>query len=157
SEGRIPAAGCLPTLLSLLLVIVSVGLIAGQLVGNVIVGLAGVAITAIVMGIVVLMLWVLIVLISALPAFGSVDLRMALRGIGTHRTRTASTLLALIAGIFSLSMITLVAESVPRLLNLQLTNVLGGNVVIFALVPSLQRPFIIGQLKGRPGVEYYQQ
>ncbi len=157
NDARIPAAGCLQTVLSVLLVIVAVGLVAGQLIGNLLIGLIGVAITAVIMAVLVMLSWFLIFIVGALPSFGIVDLRLALRGISTHRARTATTLLALIAGIFSLSVITLMAESVPRLLNLQLTNTLGGNVMVFSLVPALQRPFIIGQLKGKPGVEHYSQ
>jgi putative ABC transport system permease protein len=156
-ELKVPAMGCAATIGAVLIVVVAVGLIAGQVIGNLVIGLIGVAITSVILGIIIMVLWVLVVMLSLLPAFGSVDLRLAFRSIGTHRTRTASTLLALIVGIFSLSLITLMAESVPRLLNFQFTNALGGNVLIFALVPSLQRPFIIGQLRGKPGVENYQQ
>jgi putative ABC transport system permease protein len=157
NETRLPATGCLQTFLSVLVVIVAVGLVAGQLIGSIVVGLIGVAITAVIMLVVVGLLWFLIAIVSSLPSFGSVDLRLALRGIGTHRMRTASTLLALIAGIFSLSIITLMADSVPRLLNIQLTNMLGGNVMVFPLVPALQRPFIISALKGQPGVEHFSE
>jgi predicted lysophospholipase L1 biosynthesis ABC-type transport system permease subunit len=157
NETKMPASGCLQTLLALVVVVVAVGLIAGQLIGNLIFGLVGVAITTVIMSVLVGLLWLLIYVVGVLPSFGSVDLRLALRGIGTHRVRTASTLLALIAGIFSLSIITLMADSVPRLLNFQFTNALGGNVMIVGLVPALQRPFIIGALKGQPGVERYFQ
>jgi ABC-type antimicrobial peptide transport system permease subunit len=156
-ELKVPAMGCITTVVSVLVMVVAVGLITGQVIGNLLIGLIGVALTSIILGVIIVLLWVLVVIISMLPAFGNVDLRLALRSIGTHRTRTASTLLALIVGIFSLSLITLMAESVPRLLNFQFTNALGGNVLVFALVPSLQRPFIVGQLKGKPGVHHYQQ
>jgi putative ABC transport system permease protein len=157
NETKLPAAGCAQIFLAVLLVIVAVGLIAGQLVGNVFIGLAAVAITGVIMLVLVSLLWLLIYVIGILPSFGLVDLRLALRGISTHRMRTASTLLALIAGIFSLSVITLMAESVPRLLNVQLTSAMGGNVMIFGLVPALQRPFIVAQLKDKPGVEHYSE
>src|SRR5262249_44806588 len=106
---------------------------------------------------VMFILWLVITLVGSLPTFGSVDLRLALRGLKAHRTRTASTLPSLVVGIFSLSVITLVADSVPRLLNVQLSNALGGNVLAFALVPILQRPFIVAQLKDKPGVEHWSQ
>ncbi|MEP7288093.1 MAG: FtsX-like permease family protein [Chloroflexota bacterium] len=157
NEASLPTAGCLPTGLGILLVVIAVGLIAGQLIGNLLVGVIGIAIASVMMTVIVGLLYVLIAIVGKLPAFGSVDLRLALRGMGTHRARTASTLLALIVGIFSLSVITLMAESVPRLLNVQFTQVLGGNVMIFGLVPALQRPFILAQLKDKPGVIHYNQ
>ncbi len=157
NEAKIPVAGCASTLLALLVVVVAIGLIAGSLVGNVVVGLIGVLLAGIIMGIVVGFLWVLIALVSILPSFGNVDLKLALRGIGTHRMRTASTLLALIVGVFSLSIITLMADSLPRVLDVQFQSGLGGNVMVFGLVPSLQRPFIIAQLRDKPGVQRYAQ
>ncbi len=157
NENTLPASGCFQTLLALVVVILAIGLIAGELIGNILIGLIAVALTGMVMTVLIGLLWLLILIVGLLPSFGSADLRLALRGISTHRLRTASTLLALIAGIFSLSVITLMAESIPRLLNFQLTRALGGNVLVFALVPTLQRPFIIAQLKDKPGVEHYSQ
>ncbi len=157
NESRLPAMGCLQTFLALLFVVIAVGIIAGSLIGNILIGVIALAITGVIMVGIIGLLWLLIAVVGSLPAFGSVDLRLALRGIGTHRARTASTLLALIAGIFSLSVITLMADSIPRLLNLQFTNLLGGNVMIVGLMPALQRPLIIGQLKGQPGVEHYSE
>jgi predicted lysophospholipase L1 biosynthesis ABC-type transport system permease subunit len=157
NEARLPATGCIQTFLGLLFVIIAVGLIAGSLVGNFLVGLIGIALMGVFMLVAIGVLWLLITLVSKLPAFGNVDLRLVLRGIGAHRTRTASTLLALTAGIFSLSVITLMADSIPRVLNVQFTNVLGGNVMAFGLVPAIQRPFIIAQFRNNPGVEHYSE
>jgi predicted lysophospholipase L1 biosynthesis ABC-type transport system permease subunit len=157
NETRLPAIGCLQTFLGLLFVVIVVGLVAGSLIGNLILGLVGIALAGVFMLVAIGLLWLLITLVSKLPSLGSVDLRLALRGIGAHRTRTASTLLALTVGIFSLSVITLMADSIPRLLNLQFTNLLGGNVMAFGLVPAIQRPFIIAQLKGKPGVEHFSE
>jgi putative ABC transport system permease protein len=157
NDSKLPTMGCLPTALTIAVLVISVGLIAGSIIGNLIIGLIGIVVAAVLMTVVVGLLYILIALVSILPAFGNVDLKLALRSIGTHRARTASTLLALIVGIFSLSIITLMADSIPRVLNLQFQNGLGGNVMVLGLVPSLQRPFIIAQLKDKPGVRSYQQ
>ncbi len=84
NESRLPVTGCFSTGLGLLLVVVAVGLIAGQLIGNLLIGLIGVAVAAVIMGIIVALLYFLIALIGILPSFGNVDLRLALRGIGTR-------------------------------------------------------------------------
>jgi putative ABC transport system permease protein len=115
-----------------------------------------VAITLALMGVIIVMLWFLVLIISVLPPFRSVDLRLALRGIGEHRFRTATTLFALIAGMFALSSITLISSSVPKLLNLGFQNALGGNVVVFTPI-SLLRPLVNAQLNGLEGVERFSQ
>ncbi|HLY28194.1 MAG TPA: FtsX-like permease family protein [Aggregatilineales bacterium] len=157
NENTLPRTGCLSTILALAVLIVVVGIIAGQLVHSLLIGLLLVWVTAIFLGFAVGILWFMIAIISHFPAFGSVDLRLALRGISTHRGRTASTLLALIVGVFSLSAITLVAASIPSLLNIQLSNALGANVIVLEIVPALQRPFVVAQLKASPGVKTYNQ
>lgn len=167
NEIQLPASGCLQTLLALLIVVVGVGLIVGNLIGSFqltrtitingpLLGIVGVALTLLVMGVIIAILWFVVLIIGALPAFGSVDLKLALRGIGDHRFRTASTLLALIAGMFALSTITLVSSSVPKLLDLGFQNILGGNVLVFTPV-SFLRPLINAQLNTLPGVESFSQ
>ncbi len=166
NEAQLPASGCLQTLFALLFVIVSVGLIVGGLIGNFsfgnivingsIAGIIAVALTFLALGVIISILWFLVLIIGRLPAFGSVDLKLALRGIGDHRFRTATTLLALIAGMFALSTITLVSSSVPKLLNLGFQNVLGGNVLVFTPVPLL-RPLVNIQLNSLQGVESFSQ
>jgi putative ABC transport system permease protein len=119
----------------------------------------GVAVTLLILGILVMMLWVVVWLIGKLPAFGSVDLRLALRNLSTHRWRTATTLLALSAGMFALSSITFVGAGTRELLNVQLSQQFGGNVLAFPITPSnetiytLVEGLLSGALADVPGVE----
>ncbi|MHB8627995.1 MAG: ABC transporter permease [Aggregatilineales bacterium] len=156
NEALPPPSGCAQTLLALLIVVFGVGAIAGNLVGNIWVGVIGVALTLIILGFLIGVLYLLVLVLSKLPSFGSVDLRLALRGIGSHRFRAASTLLALSAGMFALSSITLASFSIPVLLNIGFQNVLGGNVLIFTPIQLLQ-PLIALRLGTLPGVEHYSQ
>lgn len=96
-------------------------------------GIVGTAITFLVLGILLFFFWLLMWLVGRFPAFGSVDLRLALRNLRANRLRTATTLLALSAGMFALSIITFVGEGTREILNLQLSNQFGGNVLAFPI------------------------
>lgn len=155
NDTHIAAAGVFTSLLALLLVIVSLGLIAGQIVGNYLVGLITVTVTFIILGLLVLLLWVVVWLLSKIPAFGNVNLKLAKRNLSTRRTRTATTLLALSAGMFALSSIGFFGAAVREILNFTLTETFGGNVLIFPVLPQqIAQPIINGRLNSLEGVEH---
>lgn len=153
-ENHSTRLGLLQTLALMLLIVVLLGLVVGQIVtpsfGVVnsfeedlfnpwdpyLYGVIGVAATLAILGILTGLLWILIWLIGKLPTFGNVDLRLALRNLSTQRLRTATTLLALSAGMFALSSITFVGEGTRQLLNLQLSGTFGGNVLAFPIFPT---------------------
>lgn len=155
NETHIPRLSIFQTIGLMLLITIAIGLIVGQIIqpsflladerssasfltANTpyIVGIIGVAGTLMFLGFLVMVLWVIVWLVGKFPTFGSVDLRLALRNLSTNRTRTATTLLALSAGMFALSSITFVGQGVRELLNLQLVNQFGGNVLAFPLIPG---------------------
>ena len=104
-------------------------------------GVIGVALAFVCFAIIIAILWLIVFLISKMPAFGSVTLRLALRNLSANRLRTATTLLALIAGMLSLSSIAFVGEGTRELLNLQLNRSFGGNVLVFPL-PGIPQPIV---------------
>ncbi|RMG81102.1 MAG: FtsX-like permease family protein, partial [Chloroflexi bacterium] len=97
------------------------------------VGIIGVAVTMLVLFILIGLLWVLLWFVGKFPSFGSVNLRLALRNLSTQRLRTATTMLALSAGMFALSSITFVGEGVREFLQFQLSDAFGGNVLVFPI------------------------
>lgn len=131
ADNLIPRAGRLRTLLSLLLIMGVLILIAQGILGNfqlavqVIVG-AFVAV-AILYGWLNLMVWLVG---RFLPTFGFADLKISLRQMLAGRSRAAGTLLALVVGVFSLSLITLFAQSITGLLEYALDDAAGGNIAI---------------------------
>ncbi len=167
NEAQLPAVGVFHSLLALLLVVVVIGGIAGEIIGNLnlgrvyisgpVIGIVGVALTLLILGILVCLLWVVVWLVGHLPAFGSVDLRLALRNLTARRIRTATTLLALSAGMFALSSITFVGEGTREVLQFQLTENLGGNVLVFPALglvsPTLGQATLNAQLQGVQGVQ----
>lgn len=158
NETVVPAAGCLQSLIALVLVIVVIGVAAGQILGNVLIGVIGVAVTLLVLGLLVGILWVVVWLVGKLPSFGIVDVRLALRNMTSRRLRTATTLLALSAGMFALSAITFVGAGTREILQFQLANELGGNVLVFptlsVISPQLAQTLLGSQLSNVEGVQY---
>jgi putative ABC transport system permease protein len=158
NETVMPAAGCLQSLIALVLVIVVIGAAAGQILGNVLIGVIGVAATLLILGLLVGVLWVVVWLVGKLPSFGIVDVRLALRNMTSRRIRTATTLLALSAGMFALSAITFVGAGTREILQFQLANELGGNVLVFptlsVISPQLAQTLLGSQLSNVEGVEY---
>jgi putative ABC transport system permease protein len=154
SENYVPAAGVFQSLLAVLFLVVSLGLIAGQIIGQPVYGIIFVAVTLAILAILVLMLWVIVWFVGKLPSFGVIDFKLALRNLSTRRIRTATTLLALAAGMFALSSIAFFGSGLRDILNFTLTNALGGNVIVFPLLPSaVANPLVDIQLRQIDGVE----
>jgi ABC-type antimicrobial peptide transport system permease subunit len=160
--------GCLQSVGMMLIVVLVIGLIAGQILrpsfqvipdrfapNPLVVGIIGVGVTLLILGILVGLLWIVVWLVGKLPAFGVVDLRLALRNLTTHRLRTATTLLALSAGMFALSSISFFGAGTRQLLQISLSRVLGGNVIIFpVLPPAIAQPLVDSKLNSLEGVAY---
>jgi predicted lysophospholipase L1 biosynthesis ABC-type transport system permease subunit len=158
NETYVPAAGCFQSLIALVLVVVVIGGIAGQILGRISVGIIGVAVTLLILGFLVGVMWVIVWIVSHLPSFGVVDLRLALRNLTARRIRTATTLLALSAGMFALSSISFVGAGTRELLQFQLSQNFGGNVLVFPLLglvsEGLGQTLLNAQLSGIEGIEY---
>ncbi len=113
-------------------------------------GVLGVAGAFVVFGLLIVLLWLIVLLIGKFPSFGMVTLRLALRNMTTNRLRTATTLLALSAGMLALSSIAFVGEGTRELLNIQLSRSFGGNVLVFPF-PGLPESMIESSLKNALG------
>jgi putative ABC transport system permease protein len=172
NETYIPRVGCLQSLGMILLVIIVIGLVAGQILqpsfatvnsasgsdfapSPYLVGIISVGATLLILGFLVGVLWVLVWLVSHLPSFGSVDLRLALRNLTTRRIRTATTLLAISAGMFALSSISFFGAGAREIMQFTLSESFGGNVMIFPILPAaIAQPLINSKLDSLEGVEY---
>lgn len=156
SETIIPRSGALRVALVLVLIIVTMAFVTQNLIGGFANALRLIGGAFLIAGIFYVLLSALIWLIGRfLPSFGIVDLKISLRQMLAGRSRAAVTLLALVVGVFSLSLITLMAESVNNLLRFALSESSGRNVVIFAANPG-QLPQIETALSGIEGVNGYE-
>ncbi|MDQ7034651.1 MAG: ABC transporter permease [Anaerolineae bacterium] len=153
AQGVIPSAGILRSLAALTLIIMVVTVIVEGIIDRYIVdsylssfgstmakivglvdsylwALGGVIVAFIAVGIIYLLLVLLIWIIGRFtPTFGFVDLKISLRQMLVSKNRGASTLLALVVGVFSLSTITLFAQSIANILDVALSSA-GGNVIV---------------------------
>jgi ABC-type antimicrobial peptide transport system permease subunit len=149
NETHTPGLGILQTIGLIIVVVLLIGLVVGQIISPTfglsssisptapyLYGIIGVAATLAFLGILTGVLWVIIWLVGKLPSFGNIELKLALKNLSSNRLRTATTLLALSAGMFALSSITFVGEGTRQLLNVQLTRSFGGNVLAFPVAPG---------------------
>ncbi|MBN8593915.1 MAG: ABC transporter permease [Anaerolineae bacterium] len=156
TDEIIPRAGCLRTLLVLVFIIAALTLVVGGIVNNWLLAF-GVTMGAFIFaGILVGLLNLVIWLIGKLvPTFGIPDLKISLRQMLASRGRGAITLLALVVGVFSLSLVTLLAQSINQTLDYALNVASGGNILITTFSP-LSVPRVEAALQETEGVNQYQ-
>jgi ABC-type antimicrobial peptide transport system permease subunit len=167
NETHLARAGLLQTVAALLIIIITLGIIVGQILGPVvenfknlhvpnpiILGILGVTLTLGFLGLLLLGFWILVWLVGRLPSLGSVDLRLALRNLSSRRLRTATTLLALTAGMFALSSITYFGLGAREVVRFRFSDTLGGNIIVVSLVPpEIAQPLLNLRLAGQPGIQ----
>lgn len=179
NETHVPALGVVQSLLALVFVVFSLGLIAGQIIGplpsgtplifgiplppHLTIGLIGVAATLLILGILLCILWVVVWIVGKMPTFGSVDLRLALVNLRSHRMRTATTLLAISTGMFALSSITFYGASAREIVQFNLSQTFGGNILVLSPASAPGVPDVLARAADRQldnrlaeldGVEY---
>ncbi len=158
NEHVIPPLGVLQSVGVLGFVVVTLGLITGQILGPLpseryarivsrftsenpyVVGILSVAVVFLILGILVLLLWVLIWMIGKTPDFGWIPMRLAIKNLHTKRFRTAVTLLAISTGMFAISSITFYGAGVREILQFSLNSTFNGNIIVLtpgAFVPAL--------------------
>jgi len=112
--------------------------------------------TFIVVAILYALLWGLIWLVGrCFPALRWIDLKVAMRSMVATKGRGASTLLALVIGVFTLSLITMLTAAVSDQLEELLANAAGGNVIIFASGEGETLDQVAAKLEQMDGVNSY--
>lgn len=106
-----------------------IGLMVGQILGKwwLGMGLAYAAMAALTLT--TLILGGMVILLSRLPSFGSVYFKLSQRALATHPGRAASTLLALVVGMFALSSILFMTSTLLNVINDVMEEQLGGDVI----------------------------
>lgn len=112
--------------------------------------------TFLIVGVLYVVLWVIIWLVGRFfPAWRLVDLRLALRQMLAAKGRNASTLLALVIGVFTLSMITMLVTAIQNRFEEILENEVGGNVIVFSAGSGETLNRVNAVLDQAPGVQSY--
>jgi ABC-type antimicrobial peptide transport system permease subunit len=114
-DTLVPRAGILSTLGALLFVMSALSLVAANILGSLPIAIALIIGAFMAAGLLYTLLLLTIWLVGRfMPSFGVVDLKVALREMLVTRSRGAITLLALVVGVFSLSLITLLADTASQ-------------------------------------------
>jgi predicted lysophospholipase L1 biosynthesis ABC-type transport system permease subunit len=154
-DNIIPRAGRRRSLLALAVIILVLALVTQTIMGSFSTALQVVLGAFLAAGFLYLLLSLLIWLVGRFfPSLGLVDLKLSLRQMLAGRGRAAITLLALVVGVFSLSLITLFADSISGLLEFALTESAGGNVIVTVSSPQ-QLEQVEDILAGMEGVSSY--
>ena len=155
SELAMPRVGVLRMLLALLVVVVVLTVIVNSFIGDSLLALAVTCGAFLAAGLIYLLLNIFIWFFGRVfPSFGIVDLKISLRQILESRARAATTLLALVVGVFSLSVITLFAQAIQNIFDVAL-NEQAGNLSI-SLQEEAQLPQLQAILAEAEGVRGYQ-
>ena len=105
----------------------------GLLFGNIVPAVLILCGIFIIVGVLYVALWALIWLVGRFfPTWRLVDLKVALRSMLATRGRGASTLLALVIGVFTLSLLTMLTSAITGQFEEILVDEAGGNVIVFA-------------------------
>jgi putative ABC transport system permease protein len=154
NDQIVPRAGCIETIGALVLIVSALAMVAQTILGNFLLAFGVVFGAFMAAGIIYVLLLFLIWLIGRfVPSMGIVDLKISLRQMLAARQRGASTLLALVVGVFSLSLITLFAETINNALNISLGA--SGDVIVTTISePTLQQ--VETTLNSLEGVTDYQ-
>jgi putative ABC transport system permease protein len=156
TDTVVPRAGRRLSLLALIVLTAILGLLVGQILGDLKLGMMMAYGTMVALSVLILIFWVLVIVLSRLPSFGSIYVKLSQRAVRGQAARTASTLLALVAGMFALSVVLLVTGSIINLIDHIMTKQLGGNVIVASETREADRQLntLLGQVDGVKSVTY---
>lgn len=155
SDDLVPRAGRLQILGALIITLFALTLVVQTILDSFSTAFIVTLATFVIAGIIYGLLSLIILLIGRLfPSLGFVDLKISLRQMLASRGRAATTLLALVVGVFSLSLITLFAESTNAMLAGSLEGI-GGNALV-TTQSAAQKETIQEILDNLEGVNDYQ-
>lgn len=156
-SGALPNIGGWASLLILLFMTFLMGIIAGVLLRDLGIGIIVAYITLVIVLLMVGAMWLVVFLVGKLPAPFGPSVKMALRSFSRHRGRTAATIMVMVVGLFFISFIVIIADSIKGTIRDAFDIDLGYNVVAFSPfsgetdrirttlqneVPGLQKLFI---------------
>lgn len=127
----VPRIGGIPGFIILLLMTLALGIIAGVLIKNLVLGVIIAFITLLLMAVLVGVLWLIILLFGLLPTPRNPAIKMAVRSFSRNRGRTATTVMVMVVGLFFISFITFVADSVKSSIREAFDIQLGYNTIGF--------------------------
>ena len=142
-------------LTSMLLVLglaVAMGIIVGVLIGTMFIGLIGTLVAFVVVGILLLILVGVVYLLSRLPSFGTLTLRLSFLEWCRRKMRAASLLLAMSIGVLGISLILMLAATLISGLKSGAEDGIGGDVIVLVNDPA-EKDAAFAFIRDADGVE----
>ena len=136
--STLPRSGRVVSLVVVLALAAVIGVVASVFIGNWTIGMIGTYSAMAVLALLSLALLLVVWLVGKLPTFGSITLKLSLRGLSRQRGRAASTLLALVVGLFAMSTIVILGDSMKQFVDETLESELGGNLLVILPDPDLE-------------------
>ncbi|HEY8286962.1 MAG TPA: FtsX-like permease family protein [Chloroflexota bacterium] len=154
-DAPLPRIGWLVTSGVMIVLTGAMGIAAGVVLHNLLLGI-GLAYGVVILFLLFSGIFLLVVTAAGHgPAFGSVDLRLALRNLTRQKRRVASTLVALCIGMLAVGTVVVLAQNVRADLN-RLFNVnYGFNVATFS--PIDQEAATLQETRRLPGLQHTEQ
>ncbi len=137
-SSTLPRSGRVVSLVVVLALAAVIGVVASVFVGNWTIGMIGTYGAMAILALLSLALLLVVWLVGKLPTFGSITLKLSLRGLSRQRGRAASTLLALVVGLFAMSTIVILGDSMKQFVDETLESELGGNLLVILPDPDLE-------------------
>ena len=136
--SALPRSGRVLSSVVVLALTAVIGVVASVFVGNWVIGMIGTYGAMAVLALLSLALLLVVWVVGKLPAFASITLKLSLRGLSRQRGRAASTLLALVVGLFAMSTIVILGDSIKQFVDETLESDLGGNLFVILPDPDLE-------------------
>ncbi len=152
-SGTLPNIGGWASFGIILLMTLAFGVIAGVLLRDMVIGIivsfATLAVNAILIG----LLWIVVFLVGKLPAPFGPSVKMAFRSFSRHRGRTAATIMVMVVGLFFISFIVIIADSIKGAVRDAFDIDLGYNVVAFSPFSAQTEQVTANLQKDVPGLQ----
>jgi putative ABC transport system permease protein len=131
-----PKAGLLRSIGVMIVLTAIIGLMFGQIIEKPLMGMGATYAAVAALAIIMWIFRLIVVLFGKLPSLGSTYFKLTQRAISSHPGRAASTLLALVVGMFALSSILLMTESLLNVIEDVMEERLGGDVRVVPNSPE---------------------
>ncbi len=135
-SSSLPRVGGGMTFVIIAFMTLAMGLIAGVLVKDLLTGIIGAFVTLIILALITLGLYMAVWVVGKIPFSIGPSSKMALRSFSRHRGRTATTLLVMVVGLFFITFIVIIADSIKEPVRRAFDTNLGFNVLAVNLTGS---------------------
>lgn len=151
--SALPRIGGITTIGLIVVMTLALGVIAGVLLNNIGLGIIVAYITLLVCLLMTAGMYLIVFLTGKLPAPFGPSFKMAIRSFSRHRGRTATTLLVMTIGLFFITFIVIIADSIKTSIHEAFDVNLGFNVIALNLAGGQTEQLQSNLQKNVPGLE----